>query len=101
MGIATGLIRISAVCMPLYGFENSTYFTLRSGGSTWLTFVFDSLFIWVVSIPVLMLFIRFTSLSILTVFACVQLFELIKCSIGFVMVKKGVWINDLTQYGTT
>lgn len=101
MGIAAGLIRISAVCMPLYGFENSTYFTLRSGGSTWLTFVFDSLFIWVVSIPVLMLFIRFTSLSILTVFACVQLFELIKCSIGFVMVKKGVWINDLTQYETT
>ena len=97
-GIATGLIRLSAVFMPLYAYENSTYFTLRSGGSTWLTFVFDSLFVWTVSIPVLFLLIRMTSLSVLPIFAFVQLFELIKCAIGFIMVRKGVWINDLTQY---
>ena len=97
-GIATGLIRLGAVYMPLYAYENATYFTLRSGGSTWLTFVFDSLFVWVVSIPALFLLIRMTSLSVLPIFALVQLFELIKCAIGFIMVKKGVWINDLTQY---
>ncbi len=97
--IAAGLIRISAVFMPLYAYENATYFTLRSGGSTWLTFVFDSLFVWVISIPALVLLIRFTSWSVIPVFACVQLFELIKCTIGFIMVRKGVWINDLTQYG--
>lgn len=97
-GIATGLIRLSAVFMPLYGYENTTYFTLRSGGSTWLTFVFDSLFIWTVSIPVLVVLIRLTTLSVLPIFAVVQLFELIKCTIGFFMVKKGVWINDLTKY---
>ncbi len=96
--LASGLICISAICMPLYGYENSTYFTLRSGGNTWMTFVFDSLFIWVVSIPALFLLIRFTSLDVLPVYALVQVFELIKCTIGFILVKKGVWINDLTQY---
>lgn len=96
--IATGLIRLNAIFMPLYAYENSAYFTLRSGGSTWLTFVFDSLFVWTVSIPALVVLIRLTTFSVLPVFAFVQLFELIKCTIGFVMVKRGVWINDLTKY---
>ncbi|MBQ9444557.1 MAG: MATE family efflux transporter [Lachnospiraceae bacterium] len=97
-GIAAGLIRMYAVFMPIYSFENSTYFTLRSGGNTWMTFVFDSLFIWVVPIPFLIFMVRFSSLSILPLFAAVQLLGLIKCLIGFIMVKKGIWINDLTQY---
>ena len=63
-----------------------------------MTFVFDSLFVWVVSIPVLFMLIRFTSLTVLPVFAIVQLLELIKCTLGFILVSKGVWINDLTQY---
>lgn len=96
--LASGLICISAVCMPLYGYENSAYFTLRSGGNTWMTFVFDSLFIWIISIPVLFLLIRFTSLTVLPIFAIVQLLELLKCTLGFILVSKGVWINDLTQY---
>ncbi len=98
-GIAAGLIRLIAIFMPLYGYDNTAYFILRSGGSTWLTFVFDSLFIWVISIPVLWILIRFTSLSVLPIYAIVQLLELIKCAIGFIMIKKGVWINDLTAYG--
>ncbi len=96
--LASGLIRIYAVFMPVYGYENSTYFILRSGGKTWLTFVFDSLFIWVVLIPVLVLLIRFTDLGVLPIFSIIQLLELIKCAVGFIMVKKGIWINDLTQY---
>ena len=99
-GLATGLMRIGAVFMPVYAYENATYFTLRSGGSTWLTFVFDSAFIWVISIPFLFVMVRFTELTILPVFVYVQLLDFIKCTIGFIMVRKGVWINDLTQYAS-
>ena len=35
---ATELIRMAALCMPLYGFANCEYFTLRSGGKTFITF---------------------------------------------------------------
>ncbi|MCR5775113.1 MAG: MATE family efflux transporter [Lachnospiraceae bacterium] len=98
--IATGLIRVCAVFMPLYAYENSSYFTLRSGGKTWITFVFDSMFVWVVSIPAVFLLIKTTSLTILPLFTCVQLLELIKCGIGFALVNKGIWINDLTKYSS-
>ncbi len=49
--IAAWIIRVLAVCMPLNAFMNSTYFTLRSGGKTIVTFLFDSFYIWVVDIP--------------------------------------------------
>ena len=74
-------MRIGAVFMPVYAYENATYFTLRSGGSTWLTFVFDSAFIWVISIPFLFFMVRFTELTILPVFVYVQLLDFIKCTI--------------------
>ena len=98
--IATGLIRLSALFMPLYSYENSAYFTLRSGGKTWITFAFDSLFVWIVTIPALVLLVRFTELPILPLFTCIQCLSIIKCTIGFFMVRNGFWINDLTQYRT-
>ncbi len=95
-GMAAGLIRLAAVFMPMYAFENSAYFTLRSGGKTLITFVFDSLFIWVASLPLAYALVHFTDLPILPLYACVQSIELIKCVIGYILVKKGVWIQDLT-----
>ena len=96
--IAAGLIRISALCMPMYACENAQYFTLRSGGKTWITFLFDSCFVWVISIPTAHFLTHYTSLSILPLFALVQSAELIKCVIGGILVHRGAWIHDLTGY---
>lgn len=96
--IAAGLIRISALCMPMYACENAQYFTLRSGGKTWITFLFDSCFVWVISIPAAHFLTHYTSLSILPLFALVQSAELIKCVIGGILVHRGAWIHDLTGY---
>ena len=41
-----------AMFMPVNAFLHASYFTLRSGGKTIITFLFDSVFIWVVSVPV-------------------------------------------------
>ncbi len=94
---AGGLIRIAALFMPMYAYENGAYFTLRSGGKTGITFLFDSCFQWIASVPVSYALARFTGLPILPLYALVQSVELIKCAIGFVLVKKGVWIQDLTN----
>lgn len=96
--IAEGLIRISAVCMPIYACANAMYFTLRSGGKTWITFLFDSCFVWIFSIPTAWFLTHHTALTILPVFALVQAVDLIKCVIGGVMVHRGSWVHDLTQY---
>ena len=91
--LAQSLLRVAAGCMPLAAFIHASYFTLRSGGRTIVTFLFDSLFLWCVSIPVAYVLSRFTKLPMVPLYLCCQLLDGIKCMIGFVLVKKGVWIQ--------
>jgi len=95
--LASSLIRISGLLMPLGALTVSTYFTLRSGGRAVITFLFDSCFMWVVTANLAFCLSRFTDLPILPLFAICQGTELIKCVIGVGLVKKGIWIRDLTR----
>ncbi|MCM1542725.1 MAG: MATE family efflux transporter [Blautia sp.] len=93
--LATALLRVAAACMPLACFIHASYFTLRSGGKTIVTFLFDSVFLWCVSIPAAYVLSRFTGLPIVPLYLCCQLLDIIKCVIGFILVKKGVWLNNI------
>lgn len=95
--LAEQFIRVAAICMPLCAFTNAAYFTLRSGGKTIITFLFDSFFVWVVMIPTAYILSRYTQLPIVPLYLACQLIEIGKCLIGFVMVKKGVWIQNMTE----
>ncbi len=92
---ATRLMQIGALCMPLDAFAHATYFTLRSGGKTFLTFLFDSCFVWMVDVPVAFCLTHFTSLGILTIFAICRSLCLIKCILGGWLVEKGIWIKNI------
>lgn len=94
---ATWFILISAICMPQKAFMHATYFTLRSGGKTIVTFLFDSVYVWVLSIPTAYFLTRYTTLSILPIYFICQMIDIVKCVIGFVLVKKGVWLQNITQ----
>ena len=94
--LAMQLICINAVMMPFISYTNATYFTLRSGGQTMITFLFDSCFVWGVCIPLAYCLSRFTSLPILPLFAICQGTDFIKCFIGAAMIKQGNWIQNLT-----
>lgn len=93
--IAAGLLRVVAVAGVLFAFNNASYFILRSGGKTWLTFLFDSAFLWVVSLPLARLLTMGTTWPILVVYAICQFADIIKCVIGYVFLKKGVWLNRI------
>lgn len=93
--LATLLLRVAAVCMPVFAFLHTTYFTLRSGGKTIITFLFDSVFLWCVSIPVAYVLSRYTAMAITTLYLSCQMLDLIKCVIGYALVKKGVWLNNI------
>ena len=95
--LACGFIRISAVCMPLYAFMHASYFTLRTGGKTFVTFLFDSIFLWGISIPVAFIISRYTGMEVLMMFFCIQMIDVIKCIIGFILVKKGIWLQNLVR----
>ena len=81
--------------MPQNAFLHATYFTLRSGGKTLVTFFFDSVFVWCVSVPIAYVLSRYTSIFVVLIFAFVQMGDWIKCIIGFVLVKKGVWLQNI------
>lgn len=95
--IAKCIIWVMAFCMPMYAFMHATYFTLRSGGKTIITFLFDSFYIWVVDIPVALLLTRLTDWNVVLVYFLVQMMETVKCVIGYLLVKKGVWLNNMTK----
>jgi Na+-driven multidrug efflux pump len=83
--------------MPIFAFMHATYFTLRTGGKTFITFLFDSVFLWCVSVPFAVLICTYTALPVVMIYLCVQLTDLIKCVIGFILVKKGVWVQNLVK----
>ena len=62
--LAKYFIMITAFFMPQNAFLHATYFTLRSGGKTIVTFLFDSVFIWVVSVTIAFTLSRFTGLPV-------------------------------------
>lgn len=93
--IATQLIYVVAVMMPAYSFSHCCYFTMRSGGKTIITFLFDSVFTWCVNVPAAWLLAYKTGLGIVPLYFGVQALEMVKVVVGFVLVKKGVWIHNI------
>ncbi len=93
--LATAFIVISAIWMPLHGILHATYFTLRAGGKTVITFMFDCGFSWLVSVPLAFVLANFTGLDIISVYFFVQGVELVKCIIGMVLIGKGVWLSNI------
>ncbi len=95
--LAARFIIIGACLMPMQAFLHTTYFTLRSGGKTVITFFFDSGFMWVCSIPVAFILSRYSGLPILVTYILCQSLDIIKCIIGFILVKKGVWLQNIVS----
>ncbi len=95
--MAKNLIRVSAFVMPLFAVSNCCYFAIRSGGKTFITFLFDCVFVWTVNIPIAFILAHYTSLNVILVYAVCQCVEIIKCIIGFIMLKTGVWLNNLCE----
>lgn len=93
--LATSFILTGAVFMPFCAYTNATYFTLRSGGKTLVTFLFDSCFVWCVCVPLVWCLVRFTSFPIVPVYILCQGTEVLKCFLGGYMIKKGAWIQNI------
>lgn len=95
--LAAKLIMISALFIPQHALLNSLYFTLRAGGKTMIAFFFDSVFIWCVSVVLAFALAKCTALSILWIYFLVQLADGVKAVIGLILVKKGVWLQNIVD----
>ena len=94
--LARDLMCIAALAMPLDAYAHVSYFTLRSGGKVLITILFDSCFVWVVSVPTAFLLSRYTAIPILALFAICQGENFIKDVLGYIFVKQGKWVKNIT-----
>ena len=83
--------------MPLVALTNVEYWTIRAGGRTYITMLFDSVFTWVVLVPLAWVLIHRTGLPMLSVYALVNASEIIKTVIGLILVKKGIWVQNIVS----
>ena len=95
--LSTFFIIVQAIAMPLWSFTNSCYFILRSGGRTGITFLFDFVYTWVVMIPLAFVLANFTTMEIHLLYVVVTYSEIIKCVVGYFMVKSGIWVRNIVK----
>lgn len=94
--LAARIIRVMALVEPFDCFATVCYFTIRSGGRTAVTFLFDSVFTWAFCVPAAFLLARFTSADILVVYGVSMMMIAMKALMGYVMVRGRFWVNTLT-----
>ena len=95
--LAMNFLMIYSACMPMIAFCNNTYFILRAGGKTMITFFFDSGYTWVVAVPLARCLVHFTDWDARAVYLTVQLAEVIKVAFGHALVKRGTWLNNMVR----
>ncbi len=93
--LATAFIRVVSMTMFCNAVANVSYFTLRAGGKTIITFLFDAGATWLLSVPVAFFLTRFTSLPIVLIYFLVCVTELFKGFIGIGLVKQGSWVRKI------
>ena len=91
------LLVIAGLALPLHSFAHVTYFTIRSGGRTVITFFFDAVYTWAVTVLLAFLLTRYTDLDILQIYFCVQFIDVIKLIIGLLMLRSDFWARNVVN----
>ena len=95
--LASDFLRVTGSMMPLFGLCHSLYFTIRAGGKTLITFLFDSAFLMVIGVPLAFVLTRYTGLDIVSIYAICEGTALIKVIIGFAISASGVWMQNIVS----
>ncbi|MBO6053724.1 MAG: MATE family efflux transporter [Clostridia bacterium] len=95
--LATKFLIIAGAASPVHAFIHVVYFTIRSGGKTVITFLFDSVYTWVFPAMISFVLCRFTGLDIVWVYFAVQFIDVVKLFIGVPLLRSGFWANNVIE----
>ena len=95
--LATSFLRIYSVYLVINVVACSCYFTLRAGGKTFITFLFDSVFMICVNFPFTFVLAYFTDMPIVPLYALSLSIEIIKCVMGIIFIKSGKWMQNIVK----
>ena len=91
------LLIVAGASLPIHAYVHVVYFTIRSGGKTVITFLFDCVYTWVVPVALAFALCHFTQLPVLWVYFCIQFIDVIKVVIGALMLKSDFWANNVVN----
>jgi Na+-driven multidrug efflux pump len=91
------LLVIAGLSLPVHSFAHVTYFTIRSGGRTMITFLFDAVYTWVVTVLLAWFLTHRTNLDVLQIYFCVQFIDVIKLVIGLLMLRSDFWARNVVN----
>lgn len=99
--LATQCIMVLGGSLPIHALIHCIYFTVRSGGKTIVTFLFDSFYSWVIPVPLSFILCKYTTLPLIAIYLIIQFSDTIKLFIGIPMLKSGFWtkciISDVSE----
>jgi len=93
--LSTSMLRIQGLILPMQAYAHVAYFTIRSGGKTLVTFLFDSLYTWCIPVVLSFVLCRYTVLPILVCYAAVQVTDVLKMLIAIPLLKSGFWAKKI------
>lgn len=91
------MLIIAGLSLPVHSFAHVTYFTIRSGGRTMITFFFDAVYTWAVTVLLAFCLTRFTNLDIVRIYFCVQFVDVVKLVIGLIMLRSDFWARNVVN----
>ena len=93
--LSTKFLIICGLVLPLESIVHDMYFTIRSGGKTFITFLFDSVYEWAIPCVISYVLCRFTSLDIVWIYFIVMFAGTVKLLVGIPLLRSGFWANTL------
>ena len=94
--IATYLIIVYALMLIFNCWSITCYYTLKAGGKTIQTLVLDTGSLFALYVPISFLLACFTNLNIIYVYFLIRCLDIVRTIIGFILVHKKKWLNNLT-----
>jgi len=95
--LATRFMQTSAIYMSINAVSHCAYFTMRSGGKTFITFLFDSAYTWGVFVPFTYVLAHYTKMDIYILYPVCYMADVLKCIIGIIVVKSGYWAQNIVS----
>ena len=94
--LASQTLVLAGLSLPIHAFLHATYFTIRSGGKTFITFLFDAVYTWCVPAVLAFVLSRYTQANVVLMYFAIQFIDVVKLIIGLFMLRSDFWANDLT-----
>ena len=91
------LLTVVGLSLPIHSYAHVAYFTIRSGGRTVITFFFDAVYTWSVTVLLAFLLTRFTDWPIEKIYFCVMFIDILKVIIGVLMIRSDFWARNVVN----